>query len=266
MPLLNTLFNGEHKPIAFEERALHYGDGIFETMLMHNGKIALWDAHWQRLQNSCRQLGLNIVSEAQVQSEIMQLVDAHLQQNYLLIKLIVSRGAEGRGLVVPQSLNASRIFLVYDYKLEKKPPLHLGVCSTPLYENKQLAGMKHLNRIPYILAAQELAPNQEEGILLNTKAEMIECIAHNLFFVKDNTLYTAPIVNCGVAGVMRQQLLNLAKQLGLAVNINALQVQQLKEIDDCFISNALVGVQSVVQIGEHYFKPSSIFKRLQEQI
>ena len=266
MPLVNSLINGQALAPDMEERALHYGDGVFETMLMQQGNIRLWSKHLARLQQSCERLAIQTPSEAQLQSELQLLVQDIPEQDNLLIKIIISRGTGGRGLAVPKQMPATRICLAYDYQPKQQTSARLSLCKTPLYENPQLAGIKHLNRLPYLMAAQELKTEADEGIMLNSAGEMIECITHNLFFVLNEQLVTAPIANCGVAGVMRQTVMETAQQLGIQIIEKALKPSELQQVQECFISNAVIGVQLVTKIEQYRLHQSTVFNQIKGQL
>ena len=132
--------------------------------------------------------------------------------------------------------------------------------------NTTLGGIKHLNRLLYVLAADELDDNYSEGIMLNDKDEMIECITHNLFFVKNDVLYTAPINDCGVAGIKRQQVLDIAKQLDITVKVEAILFTDVNQMDECFITNAVVGLQSVESINKVAFSLNAITQKIKNNL
>lgn len=268
MPLVKSIINGQlQSEINVEDRALHYGDGLFETMLFHQGVIALWPQHLSRLQLGCAALGLKI-DEKQLLKDLKNLT-SDLKADSYIIKLIVSRGAAGRGLISDKSIPSSCLFLAYDFdvsSIKNNAEKKLKTCETRLIVNATLGGIKHLNRLVYVLASQELDQTFAEGIMLNDQSEMIECMMHNLFFVKDDILYTAPIQNCGVAGIKRQQVLDKAKTLGIKTNVQAIPLSDLQLMDECFITNAIVGVQSVASIDHVTFSNNAMTLQLQKNI
>ena len=90
------------------------------------------------------------------------------------------------------------------------------VCETRLARNPRLAGIKHLNRLEQVLACAEWDdPAVAEGLMLATDDRVIGATAANIFLVRQGRLHTPEIRDCGVAGVMRQQVLDLAKTLEL---------------------------------------------------
>lgn len=268
MPLVKSMINGQFETkIDIQDRALHYGDGLFETMLLQQGVIALLPQHLARLKSGCIALNLK-VNEVQLKKDLNQLTE-DLKSNSYVIKLIVSRGAAGRGLSVDEKIAPSIILLAYDFDeklLIVNEPKTLKVCDTRLNINSTLGGIKHLNRLVYVLAAKELEQPFSEGIMLNERSEMIECITHNLFFIKKDTLLTAPIVDCGVAGIKRQQVLDSANDMGIKVKIKAVSLSDLNLMDECFITNAVVGVQSVSSIDQVTFLQNTMTYQFQKHL
>jgi len=262
------MINGQFETkIDIQDRALHYGDGLFETMLFQQGVITLLPQHLTRLKSGCIALDLKINGD-QLTKDLNHLIKS-LKGNSYIIKLIVSRGAAGRGLSVDEKITPSILLLAYDFdekSLAINAPKALKVCDTRLNINSTLGGIKHLNRLVYVLAAKELEEQFSEGIMLNEQSEMIECITHNLFFIKKDTLLTAPIVNCGVAGIKRQQVLNVANDLGIKIKIKAVLLNDLHLMDECFITNAVVGVQSVSSIDKVTFLQNTMTNLLQKHL
>ncbi|MBL7003483.1 MAG: aminodeoxychorismate lyase [Gammaproteobacteria bacterium] len=262
--LVLSLLNGEEtQACSVEDRALHYGDGLFETMLMQSGKIKYWPLHLQRLLAGCQQLKINPPSSDELNKDLSKLAN-QLGKKDFIVKLIVSRGIGGRGLKVPQSLIATRLFLAYSYQDDPlKPAKQLKVCQTRLLENSTLGGIKHLNRLPYLLASEELE-GFDEGIMLNSQSEVVECITHNIFGVKDGQLFTPMITNCGVKGIMRQQVIERAKRQNMKLSESAFNIKRWKEMDECFITNAVIGLQSVSRIDDHLFEQNHVIQQLNQ--
>ncbi len=267
MPLVNCLVNGQpSSAINVEDRGLHYGDGLFETMLCCQGEIKLWAKHYARLAHGCRRLSLNLCSEQDLVNDIKKLTQ-NLSASCYLIKLMVTRGAAGRGIEFDESVPVTRVLLAYDYvKPSVEHKKSLKICKTPLLMNKMLGGLKHLNRLIYILAGQELTEKDDEGLMLNDQNEIIEGITHNVFFVKNHQLITAPIDFCGVAGVMRLQVLETAKIFNIDVQLRAISLAEIDNMDECFITNAVLGIQSVAHINDVTFTQDTITMQLKRGI
>ncbi len=267
MPLVSCVINGQYQTqLSVEDRAIHYADGLFETMLLKHKKIPLWSQHYMRLTRGCKVLGLHTPDEKTLLDDL-QLLSQQLGQGEYIVKLIVSRGAAGRGIFWDKNIPVTRLCLAYDgVKIKRDDQKKMMICHTRLLMNQTLGGLKHLNRLLYVLAGSELKTGFSEGVLLNDKGELIECIHHNLFFVKDQVLITAPIVDCGVAGIMRQKVLDKAKEWGITISMKAIVASELESMDECFISNAVFGVEAVQSIDSVVFKSDIFSQKMQKSL
>jgi 4-amino-4-deoxychorismate lyase len=113
-----------------------------------------------------------------------------------------------------------------------------------------LAGIKHLNRLEQILARAEWDNNDTiDGIMLNNDHHIVECTMSNVFWVSRNQLCTPDLSQCGVEGVMRANVLRLAKELQLSINIGYFSIEDLLVADEVFITNSVFEICPVRTIG-----------------
>jgi 4-amino-4-deoxychorismate lyase len=152
--------------------------------------------------------------------------------------------------------------------LEPREGIAVRVCETRLARNARLAGMKHLNRLEQVLACAEWNdPAIAEGLMLATDDRVIGATAANIFFVRHGRLYTPDIRDCGVAGVMRQQVLALAKALALGVEVGDFGLPELRAAEEIFLTNALTGIRPVTEInGEGSWPLGEVTRTLQARL
>jgi len=248
-----------------QDRGLHYGDGLFETLLKQNGEIPLWGKHYDRLRKGCNKLHIYL-PEAEW---LLQKIDAETKDhNSAVIKLIVTRGIGGRGLELPQDNQASVFVFRYPYIAISDEDLNLNVaiCQTRLPLNPNLAGLKHLNRLDYVLAAIELErmDNRNEAILCDTDGYLVEGIISNLFFCIEEEVYTPSLEFAGVEGIMRQQILKYLEAQTLVVKIGRFYPDLLLRSDECFLCNSVSGVRPIDLIDDYKFSTGTISKMLMQ--
>jgi 4-amino-4-deoxychorismate lyase len=266
----NILINGEEKEtISVFDRGLQYGDGLFETMAVHNGKIYLWETHWQRLMLGCERLSITLPDKKTIEKEIALLCD---NKNQLIIKLIVTRGKGQRGYSFSNTQDVTRILSSHawpDYpEYYQSEGVAVRYCETTLSENKKLAGVKHLNRLEQILARNEWDTDEfQEGLMLTTQGHVVDGIMSNIFAVKDNVLFTPDLSLCGVAGVMRKTVIKLAKESGISVCEKMTSKAELKMANELFLTNSLFGIWPVKMLAKTRFaKIGKVTKLLQEKV
>jgi 4-amino-4-deoxychorismate lyase len=264
--------NGEYvDTVNINDRGLQYGDGVFETMAVHNGVIPLWESHWQRLNLGCEKLLITLPDKNTIENEIKLLSDKNDTPHYV-IKLIITRGSGKRGYGFSKDQTTTRILSLYDWPNYANHFQTDGVavryCESVLSENSKLSEIKHLNRLEQIMARNEWSDDEfQEGLMLTTKGHVVDGTMSNIFAVQDNMLFTPGLSLCGVAGVMRKTVINIAKDLGLPVYEKDFTKSELEMADELFLTNSLFGIWPVKQIFKTRFtKVGAVTKQLQKEI
>lgn len=230
--------------IKVTDRGLHYGDGLFETIAVHHGHPLLWRAHMERLVEGCERLGIPSVDPEQLAEEVHQLCG---EDDKAVIKIIVTRGTGGRGYLAPLEAQPTRIVFRYPWPshADDKAPIKLHLCQTTLGLNPALAGLKHLNRLEQVVARQEWGEDTTvEGVMTDINGNLIEGTMSNLFVVRNGELLTPDLSECGVAGVMRRQVLQLAETLSLSYRVMRLTPGDIELADEVFITNSIIGIRA----------------------
>ena len=266
------LVNGElSETLALSDRALHYGDGLFETVLIKDGKPTLWQEHLHRLAQGANILSIPLDRQA-LQSEADKLLDNH--QGLGVLKIILSRGSGGRGYTPPVQARARRILqlhaLAQDYFAPCDSGIRAQICQHPVSTNPRLAGLKHLNRLDQVMASQELTEGIGEGLMFDADACLIEGTKSNVFLCEGEGLVTPKLDHSGVEGVMRNKLLEMCAQLGIPAATEKISLERLVNADGLFVCNSVFGIWPVNEvISGHdtlrFTKPGQI-DRLQEAI
>lgn len=247
------MINGEQGgSIHVMDRAVMYGDGVFRTMRMANGKIKCWPQQYQKLQADCLALDILCPASNTLEQELQQLAR---DEPDCVVKIIVSRGEGGRGYRVPTSAFPNRVVLsapLPDFPAEYwYDGVKLHVCEIRLSHQPRLAGIKHLNRLENVLARMEWTdPSIPEGLLLDADGWVVEGTMSNIFMRLGKKLLTPDLSACGVNGLQRDRILKHAPTLGLSVEVTQFNFPSLLQAEEIFVSNSLIGVWPVRQIAE----------------
>ena len=242
------LVNGiPQQHVSLHERALAYGDGVFETVRLYAGNAILLEEHLQRLQEACIVLGINC-DFTKLQQEIESLQGVFT--TYGVLKIIISRGQGGRGYRPDKALQATRIISLHplpDYKgFDGVNGVTVFICQQRLSRQKTLAGIKHLNRLEQVLAANEWPEDKVfEGLMRDETGAVIEGTRTNLFFSEAGKLYTPDLTTCGVNGILRQVLLR--KSPG-SIAASGPSLERLLQADELFLCNSVIGVWPVHEV------------------
>ncbi len=247
----HALLDGDPAPTgAFADRACQFGDGLFETLAVVDGRPCLWDFHIERLHLGCDRLGLPWPDPALLFDEACRVARGCARG---VLKILYSAGRSPRGYARVADVRPSRWLQCSDWPthglLAHQRPLRLRTCALRLAHQPALAGIKHLNRLEQVLARAELPVDADEGLLRDAEGRAVEAIAANLLVYIDGAWLTPPLDGCGVAGTVRRLLL----ESDLGVRIEPLDHQRLFAADGLFLSSALLGIRAVAELDGHPF-------------
>jgi len=263
------LVNGiQQSYIQIADRGFQYGDGLFETIEIHNGQPVFMERHLARLTTGCHRLHIPCPDLAQLNAEAQALCR---HSTRAVLKIIVTRGAGGRGYRQPESLQPTRVLSLHPYPDYPDSYSEQGItarfCTTPLGLNPVLAGIKHLNRLEQVLARAEWTdPAIQEGIMLDVNAQVIEGTMTNLFYVKEGVIYTSSLTHAGVAGIMRSIIIEFSIELDLKVFEHTFSKVRLLAADEVFVCNAIIGIWPVKQIETKSFSVGPVTQRIQKRL
>jgi 4-amino-4-deoxychorismate lyase len=260
------LVNGEcREHIEIADRGFQYGDGLFETIAITNGQPVFLDRHLDRLKAGCLRLYIPYPG-----TELLTLEAQKLSQHSskAVLKLIVTRGSGGRGYRQPDVIQTTRVLSLYpfpDYPdIYKEQGIAARFCNTRLGLNSALAGIKHLNRLEQVLARAEWTdPAIQEGIMLDMNEHVIEGTMTNLFYLKNNTLYTSSLVQAGIAGIMRCIIMKISTDHDLPVIEHKFTKDELLLADEVFVCNSIIDIWPVKQIASTCFPVGLITRQIQ---
>lgn len=239
-------------------RGLAYGDGVFRTMRYDDGVVQDWPLHYQKLVADCQKLSIVCPSADILMQDIKRLLQVESDQvsRASVLKVMITRGEGGRGYAPPSVSTPDRILL--HLPLPEYPPeifsqgVRLYQCQTRLATQPLLAGIKHLNRLENVLArAEPHDPSCFDGLLLDYAGHVIEAVAGNVFIQKNGQVYTPRLDSCGVAGVMRQKVMDWYLTQGHPVIEQSIDLPTLLNADAVIITNSLYGALQVVQLDQY---------------
>lgn len=266
----SILVNGDAADVvSVNERSLQFGDGLFETMLVHNGEVVMLDAHLQRLQRDADRLAIAYPGNECLLQDIDSLLQ-HGNRSEGVIKIILTRGCSDRGYAFDDSIRGNRIARYSNIDAGSSSILsgellsgELCLCKTHASVNPTLSGIKHLNRLENVLARNEFDAQQYmDGIMLDSRGYAIEGTMSNLFTIVGDTLLTPFLEQSGINGVMRQAVLDIAADEGITCEHAAIHPAQLADMDAMFITNSLIGMKAVTRVGDIRFHIADMLERI----
>ncbi len=258
------IFNGHltsiYEPVlAFSNRAFRYGDALFESIRLANGQLLFLKEHINRLKLGMTVMRMNVPAEFNSEN-FAALIKQLLQKNELTedarIRLTVLRN-DG-GYYTPETNDIS--FLIETEAINDKGfVLNQKGFWTDLYTDirkpiNKLSNLKSANALLYVMAGlAKQSMKLDECFLINELNTICESISSNIFVVKNGTLYTPPLGEGCVAGIMRQQLMGLATRNKILTFETPITVNTLMNGDEVFLTNSIKGVQWVGQFKQKFY-------------
>jgi branched-chain amino acid aminotransferase len=257
-------FNGtivsQDANILTQNRAFLYGDGVFETVKIINNKILFLEDHYFRLMSSMRvvrmEIPMNFTMEY-LEEQILSLVNKSALAESSRARITVYRN-DG-GYYLPQSNTVS--FLIHAIALEntlysfEKKEYEVDLYKDFYITKQLLSSIKTTNKIINITGSIFASENGLDNcLLLNDSKNVVEALQGNIFMLLDNKLITPPVSEGCLNGVMRKQILSLAKKIeNLEVVEEVISPFDLQKADELFVTNVIKGIQPITQYRKKTF-------------
>ncbi|MBI3509771.1 MAG: aminotransferase class IV [Bacteroidetes bacterium] len=245
--------NGEERSsseplFTSRNRSFRYGDGIFESMRLIGGKLCFAQRHLQRMMAGVNLLQLrlpdNFVSKS-LEEWSLKLAEKNNIPGNARLRLSVFRN-DG-GYYHPLVNDASWLLEMWEFDQQDFILNEKGI-SIELYQDirkpvNKLSALKTSNAQLYVLAAlYSKKMNVDDSVLINQNGNVIEATGSNVFAVKNGVLYTSPLSEGCVNGVMRGVIMDIANENRIAVYEVPLPLSVLLNSDEIFLTNAVNGI------------------------
>lgn len=246
-----SLINAATTPISLNNRSFLYGDGLFESMHAWGTEVPLLDKHYERLVSSMKILRMEVpsfFSASFLAEQIARLCNKNRYYKNTRIRLNVFR-TEG-GLYTPLNNKISYSIIANELGQDQlgteNNSITLGLYTDIKKPNYELSSIKSSNSLIYVLAGiYKKEQAIDDCLLINQNDHIIETISSNIFIVKDNTISTPPISDGCLQGVMRATIIELLKQNGTAVLETSINIKDINNADEIFLTNAVTGITPV---------------------
>jgi len=231
-------------------RAFLYGDGVFETIKVSNHRIVHLQAHYQRAKNALEVLGMRLEwSLEDFEKTILEESITSGANRRVRITFFRSTG----GLYTPTKKSIEYHIQHNPFAFDTYPPqakgLRVGLCPHLRIFADQFANIKTCSANLQVQASRyRLEQGFDELILLNHRDEVAEGCASNIFIYKNDQLFTPTLHSGCLDGIMRQQVINLAKENDIDIIKNVLHLHQLSEAEEVWMTNAIQGIRWVESI------------------
>ncbi len=256
--------------VSVFDRGFLYGDGLFETMRAYSGKIFRLERHLRRLFRSAGMISLTLPrGEKEIGAAVYRTLQANeLKEAYL--RLTVSRGQGGRGLDIADSRGVLMVIVSKPLPLYPRSRYEEGIKAVVVKERRNesstLSRIKSLNYLPGILAGLEARDKGAgEGLMLNSRGYLAEGTVSNIFLISDGEVVTPSLESGILPGITREAVLELAPRQGLKIAEKEIELTELKEAEEAFLTNSLREVVPLTRVEGQPIgkgKPGKITQRI----
>ena len=253
--------------LQISNRAFQYNDGAFETMLFIDGKVRFLESHLSRLERAAKVLKLELPAALLEPKTLAFWINKLNSENQLQgkIRIKLKFWRSGNGLYTPDENSAEFLLTVESQKESSNVIEKADFANSVITHFSSFSFFKGPNSLQYVLAGIEKKQrNLAEIILLSSGGYVSECLASNIFWLKNDTIFTPEIrVGC-VEGIMRENLLRLFQKENIPFQEGKFTPEVLLEAESVFTSNA-AGIKVIQKIAEQKFTPelpARLFKLL----
>ena len=247
--------------LSVNNRSFLYGDGVFETLKIVDNTILFFEDHYFRLMASMRIVRMEIPMSFTLEfleSQILSLVNQLAIENSARVRITVYRN-EG-GYYAPNQNSVSYVIQAAPlsdktYTIEKRN-FEVDLYKDFAVTKQLLSTLKTTNKMIHVTASIFAKENQLEScLLINDSKNVIEAISGNLFMLMGNTLITPPISEGCLNGIMRKQIITLAKQFEtIEVVEREISPFDIQKADELFITNVIQGIQPITKYRKKEFE------------
>ena len=248
----NTFLPVQDMKLAVTNRAFQYNDGFFETIMVVDGKLRFWLDHQARIREAALALQLDIPDyfwDGELEENLLQLAKQHKMVRFGRLKLKVWRS--GDGLYTPQSNEIEWIATGEFFEPIPDTSIKVGICESVRTYKSPLSHFKGPHAPLYVLAGiEKRAKGFDDMLLLNAEGYVTELISSNIFWVKDDILYTPSLETGCVYGILRRNILRWTQQHGISAQETFAKPDELHQADVVFASN-VTGIKGIARLAEN---------------
>lgn len=246
--------------LTVDNRGFRYGDGLFETIRVRNGQILLADYHFDRLMAGLCLLQLETppyFTPEKLAHQILDLCRKNDHYDTVRVRMIVFRGGgdlPDPGNHLPQYIIQSAPLPSWSGELNETG-LATGIFPDGRKSCDLFSNLKSNNYLLYAMAglyAQKHGLN--DSLVLNNHGRIADSSIANLFYIKEEKIWTPPLSEGCVAGVMRRFLMELLPKAGFTLNEKQTTIEDLEDAEEVFLTNALKGIRWVQSFGKSTYR------------
>lgn len=252
------IYSRENVPISYANSAFRYGVGLIETILVKSNQLQLEELHWERLSQGMSCLHFTVpttFTQRFIAQEILKLVARNKMERLCRVRLQVFTPQNGL-----YDFGDTLAFLIECFELSEtmvtlnENGLVCGTIKNLFKNNDSLANLKSSNMLIYQQAAQMAKKEQwNDALICNNQGNIIESTIANIFWIEGEEIFTPPLSEGCIAGVMRQNIINSCKDK-FSIHEKPFTIAHLKQANEVFLTNAISGIKWIKHVDEYQYR------------
>jgi len=254
----------EDVKITPDNRAYKYGDSVFETIKVINGKLVFWEEHYFRLMASMRMLRMKIPMNFTLEfleKEILKTVKVTNSNTTLRIRLTITR--KDGGFYLPLTNEVDYLIEYREIRFITKDNYKVDLFKDFYLYSGHLSTIKTNNKLIHTLASIFAKENDLDNcILLNERKGIVEATNATLFLIKGNTIKTPLLSEGCLKGIAREKVIKIIESNNdYDIEETVISPFEIQKADEVFITNSIIGIQPITNYRKKTFS-TDISKKL----
>ena len=247
-------FHRSEATVSVLDSGFLLGDGVWEGIRLHEGKLLHFDAHMDRLFNGAELISLAInFNRNQLQQAIQKTLDKNQMESDIHIRLIISRGLKKTPYQHPKvTLGDPTIVIIPEYKVANQDVARKGIKLASVetirdyrVQNPNINSLSKHNCIAACIEAEK--KGADEGLMLDPNGYVTTCNSTNFFIIRSGEVWTSTGEYC-LKGITRSTVISICKQNQIPVHEKNFSIDDVYTADEAFVTGTFAGITPVVEI------------------
>ena len=247
-------FHRSEATVSVLDSGFLLGDGVWEGIRLHEGKLLHFDAHMDRLFNGAELISLPInINRNELQQAIQKTLDKNQMESDIHIRLIISRGLKKTPYQHPKvTLGDPTIVIIPEYKVANQDVARKGIKLASVetirdyrVQNPNINSLSKHNCIAACIEAEK--KGADEGLMLDPNGYVTTCNSTNFFIIRSGEVWTSTGEYC-LKGITRSTVISICKQNQIPIHEKNFSIDDVYTADEAFVTGTFAGITPVVEI------------------
>ena len=247
-------FHRSDATISVLDSGFLLGDGVWEGIRLHEGKLQHLDAHMDRLFAGAELISLAInLDQEQLHQAIQKTLDKNQMESDVHVRLIISRGLKKTPYQHPKvTLGDPTIVIIPEYKVANEDVAKKGIKLASVetirdyrVQNPNINSLSKHNCIAACIEADK--KGADEGLMLDPNGNVTTCNSTNFFIIRKGEVWTSTGEYC-LKGITRSTVISICKQYQIPIYEKNFSIDDVYNTDEAFVTGTFAGITPVVEI------------------